>query len=152
MSSEAGPIADWTRTSNGQLILVDELNHRVLVEVSDGRIRMVEHSFRYPKSVATLNSTAYVLDSWNHSVKAFRIPDWQFLFDFGGFFCPGSIAVFGELLVIADTCNRRVAFHRPDGGFAFEYALQGFPKRVQVNPDGALVVHYEDGQKERLDY
>jgi len=119
---------------------------------TDGRLRLAATGFRYPQSVALLDSTAYVLDSWNHRVCAFRLPEWNLAFEFGKYFCPSWIAAINNLLVVADTNNRQLSFHAPDGSLAFTYALDGFPKRVSVNGEGSIVVHYDNGETETLTY
>lgn len=145
-------IADWARTPYGQLLFVDELNSRVLIEEPSGNLRRAPGGFRYPRAVAVLGDTAYVVDSWNHRVKAFTLPEWKFAFEFGSFFCPSSIVAINNFLIIADTNNRRLSFHTPDGACAFTYELNRFPKRVQIGERGAIVVRYDDGETETLNY
>lgn len=152
MKPSPARIRDWTETPDGHAIFADELNHRILVEDARGCFRTVTAEFRYPRSIAVLGSLAYVVDSWNHRVRAFNLPEWTLAFDFGSFFCPSSIAVVNDLLVVADTNNRRLSFHKPDGSCALTYALNGFPERVDVNNCGNLVVHYDDGETETLNY
>ena len=143
---------DWAKTRFGQILFVDELNHRVLMQGADGRLRVASSGFRYPKSIAVLDTTAYVLDSWNHRVCAFSLPEWSPAFEFGSFFCPSWIAVVSDSLVVADTNNRRLSFHAPNGSLAFTYGLDGFPKRVGADREGNIVVHYDDGEMETLTY
>ncbi len=152
MKPSPGPISDWTKTPNGQLLFADELNHRILIQDSTGALRPAAGQFRYPRAVTVHGGAAFVADSWNHRIQAFQLPEWKFLFDFGGFCCPSSIAVMNGLLVIADTNNRRLSFHKPDGTFQFDYALSGFPRRVGVNADGSIAVCYDDGASETLEY
>ena len=145
-------IRDWTKTPDGHAIFVDELNHRILVEDGQGTLRVVSGEFRYPRSIAVLGPLAYVADSWNHRVRALNLPEWTLAFDFGPFFCPSSITVVNGLLVVADTNNCRLSFHRPDGSCELTYALNGFPQRVDVNDGGNLIVRYDDGDSETLNY
>lgn len=152
MKPSPARICDWAKTPGGQMIFVDELNHRLLVEDGPGTLRAIAGEFRYPRSVVVLDDLAYVVDSWNHRVRAFNLPGWTVAFDFGSFFCPSSITTVNGLLAVADTNNRRLSFHRPDGSSVFVYALNGFPKRVDVNSGGNLVVHYDDGETETLNY
>jgi hypothetical protein len=151
MKPSPGPISDWLKFSDG-IIFVDELNHRLLVEDLHGDFHVVTGDFRYPRAVAVMGSLAYVVDSWNHRVRAFNVPEWTIAFEFGSFFCPSSIAVTGEFLVVADTNNRQLSFHRPDGSRAFTYALDGFPKRVSVDDGGTIHVTYDNGARETLRY
>lgn len=144
-------VADWTRTALGQLLLVDELHHRILIEDPQGKLRPAA-GFRYPKAIAVWGDTAYVVDSWNHVVKAFRLPEWEFAFEFGSFFCPSGIAVVNNFIVVADTNNRRLSFHHADGSAAFTYALDGFPIRVGMDERGSIVVTYDNGETETLNY
>lgn len=152
MKPSPGPISDWVRTPDGRLLLADEFNHRILIEEPNGRWRIGSGAFRYPRSLAVLGSAVYVVDSWNHRVQAFQLPEWKFAFEFGRFFCPSSIAVLNNFLVIADTNNCRLAFHRPNGSFAFAYELNGFPRRVHAAADGTLTVRYDNGGTEKLEY
>jgi len=149
MKQSPGSISDWVRTPDGDLLLVDELHNRILVDGRDG-LWVVPGKFAYPRGVAVLGTMAYIVDSWNHRVQAFQLPEWTPVFEFGGFFCPSGIAVMSGLLVVADTNNRRLSFHAPDGTPAFTYELDGYPKRVAVNSDGNLVVQYDDGRSETL--
>jgi hypothetical protein len=151
MKPSPAQIVDWTKTADGT-IFVDELNHRLLVEDSRGTIRAVTGEFRYPRAVAVLDSLAYVVDSWHDRVRAFNIPEWTLAFDFGSLFCPSSIAIAGSLLVVADTNNRRLSFHRADGTRLFTYELDGFPRRVGIDNCGSIVVSYDDGRSETLAY
>jgi hypothetical protein len=144
-------ISDWLKFPGGT-IFVDELNHRLLVEDARGNFRVVTGDLLYPRGVAVFGSLAYVADSWHHRVRAFNLPEWTVAFDFGSLFCPSSIAVTGEFLVIADTNNRQLSFHHPDGARAFTYALDGFPKRVSVDDNGAINVSYDNGESEKLRY
>src|SRR5690242_8474405 len=123
----AGPVRDWAKTPQDELVLIDELNHRVLLQSADGRLRIAAKGFRYPRSVAVLESKAYVVDSWNHRVRAFELPDWSSAFEFGSFFCPSWISVINGSLVVADTNNRRLSFHEPNGSVLFTYTLDGYP-------------------------
>ncbi|HLQ76117.1 MAG TPA: hypothetical protein VK210_02120 [Terriglobia bacterium] len=151
MKPSPGPISDWARTPAGDLLLVDEFHNRVLVDGRDG-MRVAPGEFCYPRGIAVLGDVAYVVDSWTHRVQAFRLPQWKREFEFGGFFCPSGIAVTNGLLVVADTNNRRLSFHAPDGTPAFTYELEGFPKRVAVDSAGYLVVHYDDGRSEPVNF
>lgn len=148
----AGPVRDWVKTPDNELVLIDELNHRVLVQSADGQLRIAAKDFRYPRSVALLGSRAYVVDSWNHRVRTFELPDWNPAFEFGSFFCPSWISVINSSLVVADTNNRRLSFHEPDGSVLFTYALDGYPKRVGADGDGNIVIDYDNGESETLTY
>ena len=75
MKPSPGPISDWLKFSDG-IIFVDVLNHRLLVEDLYGDFHVVTGDFRYPLAVAVLGSLAYVVDSWNHRVRAFNLPEW----------------------------------------------------------------------------
>jgi hypothetical protein len=151
MQPSPAQISDWLKCEYGT-IFVDELNHRLIVEDARGTLRVITGDFRYPRSVAVLGSLAYVVDSWNHRVRAFYVPEWTVAFDFGSLFCPSSIAIVGDLLVIADTNNRRLSFHQPNGSLVFTYSLDGFPKRVTVDNSGTITVRYDDGEAETLVY
>jgi hypothetical protein len=163
---EFGKLADWQKTDCEILLLVDETNHRIVVQDPDGRT--VAHGskgaaageFHYPRGILALGSSAYVVDSWNHRVQVFDIPTWEFQFEFGKlgpgpgeFFCPGSIAFADPWLIVADTNNARISFHARDGRFVFSSGISGgsFPRKVRVT-DGAFVVQYENGEWDRLEF
>src|SRR4051812_19371573 len=102
----AGPVRDWVKTADGELLMVDELNHRIIAQTADGRMRVAAEGFRYPRSITVMDSIAYVVDSWNHRVRAFHMPGWNPAFEFGSFFCPSWITAVNNRLVVADTNNR----------------------------------------------
>jgi len=166
-------LSDWTVDPAGRLFAVDELAHRVVVERSDGEFRFVGEpgsgagQFRYPRSLALAGNRAYVVDSWNHRVQVFTLPEWNFRSSFGSLgsepgslFCPSWIAVVerpGEptLLAVVDRNNRRLSFHEADGDadgeFRFAIELDGpwFPVRVRYE-NASIDVQYEDGAWKRV--
>src|SRR5262249_44794806 len=89
-------------------------------------------------------------------VQVFNLPDWQFAFEFGDFFCPKWIGVVDDaghpLLAIVDTNNARICFHRPDGdrvatcGSAYRY----FPVAARPAGPGVLEIVFEDDHVEEL--
>src|SRR5215471_13145832 len=126
---------------------VDTLNHCVrLGAVAHGQFGRGPGEFHYPASIAVLDTRAYVADSWNHRIQAFNLPDWQFAFEFGDFFCPqwiGSVNDRGmPLLAIIDTNNARICFHWPDGRRVavcdFEYGR--FPISARPLDPGVLEI------------
>jgi hypothetical protein len=135
----------------------DTLNHCVRFgDVAHGKLGRGPGEFHYPASVAVLDNRAYVADSWNHRVQAFNLPDWQFVFEFGDFFCPKWIGVVEDrsapLLAIIDTNNARICFHRPDGRRVavcdFEY--RRFPISARPVGPGVLDIVCEDDHVEML--
>lgn len=163
---ELGIIADWHKTEDNTLVLVDETNHCVVLQHPDGSIRTLGRKgtgpgeFHYPRSILALGSSAYVLDGWNHRVQVFDVQSWELKFEFGQFgsgpgqfFCPGSIAFLDPWLIVADTNNARLSFHSADGQFLFASGTSGnqFPRKVR-NTDGLIEVQYEDGEWNRLEF
>jgi hypothetical protein len=163
---EFGKIADWHQTDDRSLILVDETNHRILVQQPDGNITSYGRKgtrpgeFHYPRGILVLESLAYVVDSWNHRVQVFKLPLFQFQFEFGGFgtgpgqfFCPCSITFSEPWLIVADTNNARLSFHMQDGRFLFSSGVSGnrFPRKVR-SADGPIEVQYESGEWNRLEF
>jgi sugar lactone lactonase YvrE len=136
---------------------VDTLNHCVrLGAMTHGKLGAGPGEFHYPACIAVLDNRAYVADSWNHRIQAFDLPDWQFAFEFGDFFCPKWIGVVEDrgapLLAIVDTNNARICFHRPDGRRVavcdFEY--RRFPVAARPTGTGALEIVFEDDHVEML--
>ena len=163
---ELGKIADWHRTEDRGLLLVDETNHCVVAQSPDGSTKthgrkgVGPGEFHYPRSILVLGSSAYVVDSWNHRVQVFDIPSWRFRFEFGKFgsgpgqfFCPASIAFFDPWLLVTDTNNARLSFHSTDGRFLFSSGVSynRFPRKAR-GVDGLIEVQYEDGELERLEF
>jgi len=163
---EFGKLADWHKTEDQRLLLVDETNHRIVVQHADGRLVAhgskgnSEGEFHYPRGILAMGASAYVVDSWNHRVQVFDIPTWTFQFEFGQlgsgpgeFFCPGSIAFADPWLMVTDTNNSRISFHDRDGRFVFSSGISGesFPRKVGV-ADGGFVVQYENGEWDRLEF
>jgi sugar lactone lactonase YvrE len=164
-----GPIRDWVCDDTGQLIFVDELNHRILV-LSKLGFRAVGQKgfrpgeFRYPSAVALLGTRVYVADSNNHRIQALRLPSLEFDFEFGGlgsaagqFFCPRGIVPVetrehGTLLCVADCNNNRLSFHKADGTCVAVYDLSGrrFPVAVYSSDPSYVEVRYEDGKSDLL--
>ncbi len=76
-----GTFVDWTLDEAGRLVAVDEVEHRLAIQQSNGRFTFLGSKgtgpgeFHYPKCVEILNGTAYVVDSWNHRVQLFRLPE-----------------------------------------------------------------------------
>lgn len=167
---EASSVSDWDVDSDGRLIAVDDLAHRLAVEQADGRFRFVggpgdgPGQFHYPRGVAIIDDRAYVVDSWNHRIQMFSLPECDYIGEFGGlgsaegeFFCPdGILAVLCDngdrWLSVADTNNRRIAFHSPDGAFLFAIDADngGRPRKLRMS-DGFIEVRYDDDVWERLD-
>ncbi len=165
-----GPIRDWVRDDSGQLILVDELNHRVLVDTGNGlqahgRRGSRAGEFCHPAALAFLDGRAYVVDSSNHRVQVFCAPAWNFDFEFGGFgsepgelFCPLGIVCLetrnhGTVLCVVDSYNNRLSVHRPNGPCVSVYNLTGrrFPVAIARADAAQVEIKYEDGLTELID-
>ena len=160
-----GTFVDWTLDEAGRLVAVDEVEHRLAIEQSNGKFTFLGHKgtgpgeFHYPKCVEILNGTAYVVDSWNHRVQLFRLPDWKFVGSFGGrgegtssFFCPSWITVVDReneepWLVVADANNSRLTFHDSQGAYLFGNELFNSRRPTKVRTrEGRIEVRYEDRQ------
>ena len=165
-----GPIRDWVRDGSGQLILVDELNHRLLVDTGNGlqahgRRGSRAGEFRHPAGIALLDGRAYVVDSSNHRIQVFRFPVWDFDFEFGGFgsepgqlFCPSGITCVetskhGTVLCVVDSSNNRLSVHLPGGQCVSVYNLAGrrFPVAIVCAEPARVEIKYEDGLAESID-
>ena len=140
------------------LIEVDTLNHRVIVDgKARGQFGAGPGEFHYPSNAVVLDNRAYVCDSWNHRVQVFKLPDWEFDFEFGEFFCPRWIEVVEDrsqpLLLIVDTNNARLCFHDPNGRrfaiLAFE--SQTFPVKARLLESETIEIEFEDDHVETFD-
>lgn len=150
-------------------IKLDTPRHRVIVDtVPRGKKGTRAAEFHYPISVVVVGHRAYVVDSWNHRVQVFDLPDWKFAFEFGGFFCPKWIVAVEDegkqLLLVVDTNNRRLTFHEPSGMQVAEFATtyRRFPVMATnlttpvvagFSPRSSQVVEisYEDGFTESFE-
>ena len=78
-SEELSPPSGFHITSQGNLILADDFNHRIQIYdvhqnliKSFGRKGINPGEFHYPKGIATdREGNIYVADSWNHRVQKF---------------------------------------------------------------------------------
>jgi hypothetical protein len=163
---EFGKIADWHQTGDRSLIIVDETGHRIHVQQPDGNTKTYGRKgsgpgeFHYPRGILVLEELAYVVDSWNHRVQVFELSAWKYRFEFGGFgtdpgkfFCPCSITFSDPWLIVADTNNARLSFHKQDGQFLFTSGVSGnqFPRKIR-SANGPLEVQYENGEWNRLEF
>ncbi len=164
-----GGYVDWTVDSGGRLVAVDELAHRLAIQQPHGGFKFLGRKgngpgqFHYPRSIEISDAVAYVVDSWNHRVQIFELPDWKIVETFGGggdgpgqFFCPSWITVVDredELswLVIADTNNRRLSFHDAAGKYLFSTDPfdRRFPSKVRACNE-TIEVQFEGGQWETV--
>ena len=74
---EFGKLADWQKSEDQRLLLVDETNHRILVQDPDGHI--VAHGskgdaageFHYPRGILAMGSSvaSWAKDQVNFSVR-----------------------------------------------------------------------------------
>jgi len=163
---EFGKIADWHQTDDRSLVIVDETSHCIRVQQPNGDTRIFGRKgsrpgeFHYPRGILVLEESAYIVDSWNHRVQVFELPSWKFQFEFGGFgtepgkfFCPCAITFSDPWLIVADTNNARLSFHKKDGQFLFSSAVSGdrFPRKVRTS-NGPIEVQYENGEWNRLEF
>jgi len=140
------------------LIEVDSLNHQVIVNGrATGKLGSGPGEFRYPSNVVVLNNRAYVCDSWNHRVQVFKLPEWEFDFEFGDFFCPKWIEVIEDhgqrLLLVVDSNNARLCFHEPTGRrqSVFSFESHTFPVRAQLHDSETIEIVFEDEHVETFD-
>ena len=163
---EFGKIADWHQTDDRSLIVVDETSHRIVVQQPNGSTKIYGRKgarpgeFHYPRGILVLGELAYIVDSWNHRVQVFELPSWTYQFEFGGFgtepgklFCPCSITFSDPWLIVADTNNARLSFHKQDGQFLFSSGVSGdrCPRKVR-SLNGPIEVQYENGEWNRLEF
>ncbi len=157
-------VSDWLTTESGLKVFIEEFNHRVVVESPEGDITPVGKlgagagEFHYPRGAVELASRLYVVDSWNHRIEAFLLPEMKYAFSFGGLqhlHCPSAITAIDiddhKCLVVADTNNARLVFYEPSGNFAFASDLEGFPVKLRWR-ESVLHVQYEDGAWESVLY
>ncbi len=125
------PASGIAETPEGDLVVVDDFNHRVQIYDSQHNLKTTfgnkgkqEGQFLYPKGVAVdREGNIYVADSWNHRIQKFNRQG-QFQFTFGKYGEekgqlnePYDIAIdeAKSLLIIVERSNHRVQFFRNDG-------------------------------------
>ncbi len=125
------PSSGLAETPEGDLVVVDDFNHRIQIYDSQYNLKITFGSkgketgqFLYPKGVAVdADGFIYVADSWNHRVQKFnRRGEFQFTF---GNYGEGkgqlnepydiSIDESKSLLIVVERSNHRVQFFRNDG-------------------------------------
>ena len=166
--SDIGPIADFDKDQSGRRYFVDTLNHRIWIEEegemkSTGKKGSGRGEFHYPSGILVFASRAYVVDSWNHRVQIFSLPEWNYVSEFGShgrnlgqLFCPRSIDVLKSgkraVIAIADTNNARVSLYTPGGECCgvIETLRPTFPVKVRWRDVETLEVGYEDGVVESM--
>jgi hypothetical protein len=149
VQNRTGFAKNMTRTPS---IEVDILRHRVIVGgAARGKRGTGPGEFHYPAAVKVVQGRAYVVDSWNHRVQVFDLPEWTFAFEFGDFFCPKWIDVVTDqgtpLLVVVDTNNGRLCFQDLAGRrvAVFEFHSRIFPVAARVLDSEEIEVVFEDG-------
>ena len=125
--------SSWMRRT-----IASSCNNLTATRMSYGRKGSRPGEFHYPRAILVVGSLSYIVDSWNHRVQVFKLPSFQFQFEFGGFgsgagqfFCPCSITFSDPWVIVADTNNARLSFHLPDGKFLFSSVISGIDFRAR---------------------
>ncbi|OGO50108.1 MAG: hypothetical protein A2148_07295 [Chloroflexi bacterium RBG_16_68_14] len=168
--SEAGQFsqpADLALDAQGNLYVVDTLNHRIQKFTSDGEVLTLgkagtgEGQFANPRSAeyevddgpwgiaVDAEGNIYVADTWNHRIQKFS-PDLEFILEWGAgdFFGPRDVAIDSEgNVLVADTGNKRVVKYTPEGQLIQVYGKAGDdagdfiePSGISVAPNGHIYV------------
>jgi len=154
--------------ADGNVYVVDTLNHRIQRIAPDGEVTAVgmsgagEGEFGNPQDqnadfpldgpwgiAVDAGGNVYVADTWNHRVQVFDA-NLEFVTEFGAgtFFGPRDIAFDrdGNVLVV-DTGNKRVAVYTPAGELLEVRGTPGSdpnqfnePTSISVTPDGEIYV------------
>ena len=153
--------------SDGNLYVVDTLNHRVQIFAPDGtfidafgQMGSDQGEFWDPSEddfspdgpwgiEVDEDGNIYVADTWNHRIQKFD-SDLEFVLEWGGgeLFGPRDIAIDadGNILVV-DTGNKRIIKYSPDGELLEEYGEAGTgpgqfdePSSISVAPNGDIYV------------
>lgn len=172
LGSELGQVsqpADIEVDADGNVYIVDTLNHRIQIIAPDGSVQGFgesgtgEGQFANPRDeVADYDvsdgpwgmaldpdGSIYVADTWNHRIQKFGA-DLQVdpAFGIGGLFGPRDISVLpdGNLLVV-DTGNKRLVLYGPNGsverilgGAGDGHSQFSEPTSVSVSTNGSIYV------------
>ena len=158
--------ADLVLDAEGNLYVVDSLNHRIQKLARDGSVLTIgsegadAEEFANPRSDdyqvddgpwgigVDADGNIYVADTWNHRIQKFG-PDLEFIQEWGGgLFGPRDLAIDskGNLLVV-DTGNHRIVAYTTDGQLVDEIGREGGgegefrePTSVSVAANGDIYV------------
>jgi DNA-binding beta-propeller fold protein YncE len=159
--------ADVAVDAEGNLYVVDTLNHRVQKFTPEGGVTMFGEVGSDPGQFANPRSrdyevddgpwgigigadgNVYVADTWNHRVQKFG-PDLEFDLEFGAgdLFGPRDIAIDpdGNVLVV-DTGNKRIVKYTSDGVLVESFGTPGDgpaqfdePSSISLAPNGDIYV------------
>lgn len=165
-SQFASPL-DMTLDAQGNLYVVDSLNHRIQKIAPDGTAQTFgeqgndQGQFANPRSADyDLNDgpwgiavdgqgNIYVADTWNHRIQKFG-PDLKFVSDWGTgqLFGPRDVAIDGQgNVLVVDTGNKKIRKYDADGKLIEEHGRQGNgqgefeePSAVAIAPNGDIFV------------
>jgi uncharacterized protein (TIGR03663 family) len=158
---------DLSVDAQGNLYVVDSLNHRIQRIAPDGTTQVAgqqgsgKGQFANPKSAdynindgpwgigVDAQGNIYVADTWNHRIQKFG-PDLKYILDWGTgqLFGPRDVAIDaqGNVLVV-DTGNKRIEKYNSDGKLIQEYGKSGGgngdfnePSSVSIAPNGDIFV------------
>jgi uncharacterized protein (TIGR03663 family) len=162
-----GP-ADVTVDSEGNVYVIDGLNHRIVKFTPDGEFSSMgnagsgEGEFADPYVegqyenhdgpwgiAADDDGNVYVADTWNHRIQKFNSDlEFQLEWGTGDLFGPRDLAVHsdGSILVV-DTGNKRIRKYDPNGLLIADYGSAGDgpgqfdePSSISVAPNGDIFV------------
>ncbi len=174
----AGPL-DLTLDTQGNLYVVDSLNHRIQKIAPDGTAQTFGEEGSEPSQFANPRSpdydlndgpwgiavdaqgNIYVADTWNHRIQKFG-PDLKFVSEWGTgqLFGPRDIAVDGQgNVLVVDTGNKKIRKYDSDGKLIEEHGRQGTgqgqfdePSSVAIAPNGDIfVADYWNKRIQRFD-
>jgi uncharacterized protein (TIGR03663 family) len=170
---------DMTLDAQGNLYVVDSLNHRVQKVAPDGTAQTFgeqgsdkgqfanPHSADYdvndgPWGIAVdEQGNIYVADTWNHRIQKFG-PDFKYTNQWGTgqLFGPRDIAIDGQgNVLVVDTGNKKIRKYDADGRLIEEHGREGGgngqfqePSSVAVAPNGDIfVADYWNKRIQRFD-
>ena len=125
------PVSGIKETTDGNIIISDDFNHRMQVydkacqlKISFGQKGKKPGEFYYPKGIEIdAEGNIYVADCWNHRIQKFT-KDGKFISTFGSygkepsqFHEPVSIAVINNQILVVDRCNHRIQFFDEKGNY-----------------------------------
>ena len=165
---EVNAPADLTVDGEGNVYVVDTLNHRIVKITADGEFSsvgevgngpgqfgdpFVEGQYENhdgPWGIAVDDDgNVYVADTWNHRIQKFT-PDLEFELEWGAgdLFGPRDIAIDQDAnVLVVDTGNKRIRKYDANGLLIADYGSQGDgpgqfdePSSISVAPNGDVFV------------
>jgi len=126
---ELSPVAGIALNKEGEILVTDEFNHRVILYSATGELKKTVGSkgsgdgeFHYPRGIAVgAGGLIYIADAWNHRIVVLN-DDLSFKQSFGKLGSgegeldePVDLTFTGGTLAVLEKSNHRIHLFKPDG-------------------------------------